>query len=133
VVLVVGASRGIGLELVRQLVAKGDFVLAACRNVEKAGPVLNDLLKDGASGSLVSLDVADEKSIAEAAQAVEKTGKKIDLLIINAGVLPDSFEKIATAKKEHMLYAYEINVVGPLLITQKFLPLLVSIFLWHLF
>jgi NAD(P)-dependent dehydrogenase (short-subunit alcohol dehydrogenase family) len=124
-ILVTGASRGIGLEFVRQILrTPHTFVFAACRNTSKANPLLPEVLRD--SGKLLEMDVADQHSIASSAEAIDKSGRKIDILINNAGILPDSFEKVSEATPENMMKAYQVNVIGPLLICQHFLPLLVS-------
>ena len=77
-VLVVGASRGIGLEFVRQYRAAGDRVIATARSSDG----LQALEKLGAQ--TLQLDVADPASISNLARAVH--AEKIDLALYVAGV-----------------------------------------------
>uniref|UniRef100_A0A8C5PD99 C-factor-like n=1 Tax=Leptobrachium leishanense TaxID=445787 RepID=A0A8C5PD99_9ANUR len=73
---------------------------------------------------VIQLDATDSASINAAVKQVEKhlNGKNLDLLINNAGVLnPQSLE---TQTAEDMLQVYNINVVGPMLVTQAFHHLL---------
>ena len=73
VVLVVGASRGIGLEFVKQLSSKGCKVIATVRNTDKKINN-NKLLSDMNNVELLQMDVSDKKSIVEAAIEVKKRG-----------------------------------------------------------
>ena len=84
-----GASRGLGLELVRQLLAVNDgaSVFASCRNPENAAELQS--LKSQSSGRLriLKLDVSDEKTILEAAKQLEEQDERVSLIINVAGVL----------------------------------------------
>lgn len=87
VYVVTGASRGIGYELVRQLVKRGDIVVGAARNPETASNLKE--LESSASGRLhlVKLDVEKPETIQSAAASLEKEFPQgIDVLINNAGV-----------------------------------------------
>uniref|UniRef100_A0A8C8RFK7 C-factor n=1 Tax=Pelusios castaneus TaxID=367368 RepID=A0A8C8RFK7_9SAUR len=116
--LVTGANRGIGLELVRQLVGKPnppEWLFATCRD-----PV-------GMQAQVRSsfcLLTKDPNSIQAAAKetATRLGGSGLNLLINNAGVMPES--TLESVTPEDMLDVYKINVVGPMLMTQAFLPLL---------
>lgn len=83
-VLVTGASRGIGLEFVRQYAADGWDVIAACRDPGSAGE-LAALSGNGSRIEPVTLDVADGASIERLAAAVAP--RPVDLLINNAGIM----------------------------------------------
>ncbi|KAI0641298.1 C-factor [Trametes meyenii] len=124
--LITGTSRGIGLELTKQLLADPlNIVVATCRNPSTA----NDLqaLKDGAKGTLhiVALDVADEASIKGSLKAVEQVlgDKGLDYLYNNAAINAAD-DTAFTLNAEIALRTYQANVVGPALIAQTFLPLL---------
>jgi NAD(P)-dependent dehydrogenase (short-subunit alcohol dehydrogenase family) len=80
-VLITGANRGIGLELATLYAGRGDAVIAAVRNPAKAGA----LRALGARVEVMTLDVEDEAAFAAASQAL--AGRKIDVLIANAGVM----------------------------------------------
>ena len=82
-VLITGANKGIGLELVTQYADAGDTVFAFARNPQKADK-LNALAKQGRV-KVHAMDVGDEKSITAAAKDVGNV--PIDILINNAGIL----------------------------------------------
>ena len=79
--VVTGANRGIGLELARRLVERGDHVVATARDVARA----SDLEAIGPA-AILALDVSDEASIEAFGQALEGEVDTVDLLINNAGM-----------------------------------------------
>lgn len=119
-VLVTGASRGIGLEFVRQFLLRGDEVFAACRDPENA-----DQLHEYESERLhvITLDVADERSIESSYAVVRAQTNALDLLINNAGVLVDD-DELGSLTFENLLYTLRVNAVAPVLIAQRYLDLL---------
>lgn len=126
--LLTGSNRGIGLELVRQLLGGPQpptHVFATCRDPEgPRGKELRDLASKHPNLVLVKLDVANPSAIVSAAKIVEGklNGAGLNLLINNAGIFtPVSLE---TVDSEEMIRAYKTNAVGPLLMAQAFLPLL---------
>jgi NAD(P)-dependent dehydrogenase (short-subunit alcohol dehydrogenase family) len=87
-ILITGANRGIGLEMTRQALARGDSVIAACRTPGSAAH-LDDLATahDGTgAGSLtiIGLEAREDESAAAAAAAI---AGPIDLLVVNAGTM----------------------------------------------
>ena len=75
--VITGANRGIGLELARQCIQRGDRVIAGCRNPDEAQE-----LRDLTPTSLLPIDVGDEESVRSFSQAINED---ITLLINNAG------------------------------------------------
>ncbi|MGD9814265.1 MAG: SDR family oxidoreductase [Hyphomonadaceae bacterium] len=111
--VVTGANRGIGLELAKQMHARGDAVVAVCRT---ASAELNAL------GVRVEaeIDVSDARSISELAQRL--AGVEIDVLVNNAGILRrESLEHLDFAGVEEQ---FAVNALGPLRVTAALLPLL---------
>jgi NAD(P)-dependent dehydrogenase (short-subunit alcohol dehydrogenase family) len=107
VVLITGCNRGIGLELCRQYLARGDSVIAVCR---KPGEELQ------ASGAEVieGIDVSDGESVANLQDRLK--GRKIDVLLNNAGILAgDSFGSL---DYDDMMRQYAVNTLGPLRVTE---------------
>lgn len=119
-VLVTGASRGIGLEFVRQFLARGDRVFAACRDPENAHQ-LQALASERLH--LITLDVADERSIESAYAVVRAQTNALDVLINNAGVMSDD-DELGALNFDSLLHILRINAVAPLLIAQRYLDLL---------
>ncbi|ETK93913.1 hypothetical protein L915_02949 [Phytophthora nicotianae] len=112
-VLITGSNRGIGLAFTRHYVNTDWKVIAAARDVEGATD-----LKELAVSKIIPLDITDESSIAKAAG--ELKGEPIDLLINNAGMgggggVPD-------VTKAEMMKLFEVNAVGPFLVTRALLP-----------
>ncbi|MDZ4690736.1 SDR family oxidoreductase [Terricaulis sp.] len=111
--LVTGANRGIGLELCKQLKARGAKVIAVCR---KASPELEALGVRVESG----VDVSDAGSVKELAQRL--SGVSLDLLINNAGILRG--ESLAALDFDGIAEQFEVNAMGPLRVTAALAPLL---------
>lgn len=114
-VLITGANRGIGLEFARQLLARGDRVVAACRNLDAATD-LKQLGTDRAKLTLLQLDVGDNKSITGFADKLQ--GEAIDVFINNAGVYGPRDSEFGNVTSKEWLDVLQINSVAPLLLTQ---------------
>ena len=121
--LVTGANRGIGLEFVRQLLARGDRVVATCRHPGKA-TALNTLTGEYPGHlHVLPLDVANEKSRAELVRELPLVAGHVDLLINNAGVL-HSGERFGQLSAAHLEDSFRTNASGPLLLTEALAPAL---------
>lgn len=121
--LVTGANRGIGLEFVRQLLARGDRVIATCRHPGKA-TALNTLTGEYPGHlHVLPLDVANEKSRAELVRELPLVAGRVDLLINNAGVL-HSGERFGQLSAAHLDDSFRTNASGPLLLTEALAPAL---------
>lgn len=104
--LVTGANRGIGLELVRQLRARGSHVIATCRTSSAALDATGARVEAG-------LDVADPAMPAELARRVGDT--PLDLLVNNAGIL--TVESLPAPDLDAIRRQLEVNALAPLAIT----------------
>jgi len=109
--LVTGANRGIGLELVRALVNRGDRVIAACRSHSMELSGLDVSVEEG-------VDVTSDDSVAHLVRRLE--GQSIDLLINNAGIL--TREAIASMDFDAIRWQFEVNAMGPLRVSHALLP-----------
>ena len=123
--LVTGANRGLGLEFVRQLLARGDHVVATCRHPGKA-TALNPLAGEFPGRlHVLPLDVADPNSIAELARELPLVCESLDLLVNGAGVL-HSGERFGSLGAANLDDSFRTNARGPLLLVQALAPLLVD-------
>ena len=123
--LVTGANRGLGLEFVRQLLARGDRVVATCRHPGKA-TALNPLAGEFPGRlHVLPLDVGDPKSIAELARELPLVCETLDLLVNSAGVL-HSGERFGNLGPANLDDSFRTNARGPLLLVQALAPMLVD-------
>ncbi|XP_062997252.1 C-signal-like [Elgaria multicarinata webbii] len=127
-VLVTGSNRGIGLEIVKQLVGQGNrpaCIFATCRDPEGPGAQeLRNLAAKHQGIEIIPLDTCKLPTIkAAAARVTEKlNGAGLNLLINNAGIL--KLSTVESETEENMAQVYKTNVIGPMLVSQAFLPLL---------
>jgi NAD(P)-dependent dehydrogenase (short-subunit alcohol dehydrogenase family) len=123
IALVTGASKGIGLETVRQLTAAGVHVLLGARTLEKANAAAAGIA--GAEG--VQLDVTSEADIAAVAAMIAARFGHLDILINNAGVMVESGDfaanTTATIPAAKLRETFDSNFFGVVALTQALLPL----------
>lgn len=109
--LITGANRGIGLELAKQLTGRGTTVIAAVRKAS------SELEATGAE-IVAGIDVTHPEDVAKLAKTL--SGRSIDLLINNAGILRDTpLDRLNYDLVEEQL---RVNAVAPLRVTQALLP-----------
>jgi len=132
IALITGANQGIGLQIAKDLAAKGIVVLVGSRNLENGKKAAAEI---GAAAHAVQLDVTDQHSIAAAAKRIEAEFGHLDILVNNAGISKigqpqGTVEEIvkkgkfSTARLDDIRAIYETNVFGVIAVTQAMLPLL---------
>ncbi|KAM6409123.1 C-signal-like [Rhynochetos jubatus] len=127
-VLVTGANRGIGLEFIRQFLGLPNppqWVFAGCRDPKgQRAQELQNLASRHPNLVIIPLEVTDPASIKAAAARVGEQlgGSGLNLLINNAGIA--KVNSLDTETLENMTQIYTTNTIGPLLLSQAFLPLL---------
>lgn len=110
VVLVTGASRGIGMAISQKLVQNGYQVFGTTRGSSSIGTV----------DKVLRLDVRDEKSIEECINAVLEEAGRIDFLVNNAGItIYGAIEELSLAQVKEL---FETNFFGVVRLTQAVLP-----------
>ncbi|KAH6758872.1 hypothetical protein C2S51_019107 [Perilla frutescens var. frutescens] len=129
--MVQGASRGIGLEFVKQLLEKSNkgLVVATCRNPSKATGLLDLKNKFSDRLDVHQLDLTIDSTIEETAKSVKDKYGSLNLLVNASGILsvPNVLQPETTLNKVErasLLLAYEINAVGPTLVVKHMWPLL---------
>lgn len=117
--VVTGTNRGIGLELVRQLIARGDQVIAGVRTLDRAAPV--QALGGRAEGRLrvLQCDVGDDASVRAFADEIGDT--TIDVLVNSAGVM-GRMQSLEALDLADVMRTYEIDALGPIRVTRALLP-----------
>lgn len=122
-ILITGANRGVGLELVRQCLARGGRVFAGCRRPQQSEALLKLAELTKPNLTLVQLDVTDERSLEEARKLVGSSVEGLDLLFNNAAInLGD--EQLTTVSAAKLAETLQVNAIGPLLVAQRFFDLL---------
>lgn len=117
-IVVTGASKGIGLEIVKQLAADAkNTVLAIARSTKE----LDKLQKTFSSNLfIIKGDITGNAALNNIVAFVKKQKKQVDVLINNAGFLVNKpFEKI---KPEELTAIYSVNVFAPFRLSQLLLP-----------
>ncbi|THY69805.1 NAD(P)-binding protein [Aureobasidium pullulans] len=127
--LITGASRGIGLELTKQLLdlpaSQVSKIFAVARNTDTG--LLQELVQKHHDRVVpISASVQDNASVQKAVEAVKANlqGKGLDVLVNNAGVMDHSPGKIGSMETDQLTWTLDINVVGVQRVTAAFLPLL---------
>jgi NAD(P)-dependent dehydrogenase (short-subunit alcohol dehydrogenase family) len=105
-ICIIGANRGIGLELVRQYLEGGDRVVAACRTASSA-------LRETEAEIVERVDVTDDAAVAQLAHSLD--GRRLDVLVNNAGIL--SSESLDDLDFDRIRRQLEVNSLGPLRVT----------------
>lgn len=123
-VIVTGASSGLGVETARALAFGGANVVLACRSVaegERVAATLRAELPEGAGQlEVAALDLADLNSVRAFTEAFLASGRKLDLLVNNAGVMARPFTLTAQGIESQL----GINYLGHFALTGGLLPAL---------
>src|ERR1700761_7640906 len=114
VILVTGASAGIGKEFAKELLKDGHIVYGAARKVEK----MEDIRQLGVK--ILQMDVTDEDSMAKGVSTILKAEGRIDVLINNAGF--GSYGAVEDVPMTDARYQLEVNVFGAARLIQLVLP-----------
>lgn len=123
-IVLTGASRGIGLEFVRQWLAAGHQVHALARDpgtaagLQALAQAHPDALKCSAC------DVASDASVEAAASEVEKRWEAVDVVVNNAGISGNYRTPVESLGGQELHDVFEVNAVAPLRVTRAFLPML---------
>jgi NAD(P)-dependent dehydrogenase (short-subunit alcohol dehydrogenase family) len=111
VVLVTGASRGIGKAIAEKFAQHGDRVFGTARRPESV---------QGTAGTLLPLDVQEETSVAQCVETILSQAQRLDVLVNNAGItIPGAIEELSLTQVKAV---FETNFFGVVRMTQAVLP-----------
>ena len=120
VVVVTGASAGIGLAAAVQFAAQGDTVVATMRDPGRAGDLERAAGEAGIDLEILPLDVADQDSVDRAFEGIHERHGRVDVLVGNAGIgVLGTLEELPL---ERIRQAMEVNFYGVVRTTQAVLP-----------
>ncbi|MDP3467878.1 MAG: SDR family oxidoreductase [Daejeonella sp.] len=120
VILITGASTGIGLETAVQLAEQGHQVYATMRNLNKRALLDQETERRKVKLKILQLDVQDEKSIAKCLEEIISFEKKIDVLINNAGA--GFIKPMEQASMEEIQQVMDVNFYGPIRCSKAVMP-----------
>lgn len=124
VALVTGANRGIGLEVARQLAGSGFEVFLGSRSEASGSRAAARIGGAGSRVTALQLDVTDPGSVTAAAEAVRDRSGRLDVLVNNAAIHYDTWQRAESADLSIVGEAVQVNVMGAWRITRALLPLL---------
>ena len=123
--LVTGANRGIGREVARQLAGRGHHILVGSRTAANAADAVADVEAAGGTATVVELDIADAASIEAAAATIESLGG-LDVLVNNAAITYDTWQRAIDPDFDVVREAIETNVFGTWQLTVALAPMLAA-------
>jgi NAD(P)-dependent dehydrogenase (short-subunit alcohol dehydrogenase family) len=124
IAVVTGANRGIGREVARQLAARGDVVVLGSRDPAKGEAAAAALAGDGITVLPRRLDVTDRATLDRIAAELAGRDGRLDVLVNNAAILYDTWQRAADADLDVVRRAFDTNLLGAWRAVQAFLPLL---------
>ncbi|WP_030056962.1 MULTISPECIES: SDR family NAD(P)-dependent oxidoreductase [Streptomyces] len=124
IVLITGATRGIGLATAGELARAGHTLLIGARDPERGAAAAAGLTAQGLDARAVHLDVTDPATATAAAELIAAEYGRLDTLVNNAGVARDWRRTPEELPVEAVRETYETNVFGVVAVTNAVLPLL---------
>jgi NAD(P)-dependent dehydrogenase (short-subunit alcohol dehydrogenase family) len=125
IAVITGANRGLGFATARLLGDRGVHVIVGARTLAKGEQAAGELREEGFDAEPLQIDVDSDASVHEAARRVEQAHGRVDILINNAGILPEATASNAGPLDLHLLReTFATNVFGAVSVTKAFLPLL---------
>lgn len=112
VILITGASSGIGEAIARELAAAGARVMLGARRVDRLERLAAEIRSAGGTAMVRSLDVTDREDVAAFAEAARAEWRRVDVIVNNAGVMPLS--PLAAMKVDEWDRMVDVNIKGVL-------------------
>jgi NADP-dependent 3-hydroxy acid dehydrogenase YdfG len=112
VILIPGASRGIGAGIARELGRAGAKLMLGARRTDRLAALAREINFEGGDAAITRLDVTDRADVAAFAETARKTWGRVDVIVNNAGVMPLS--PMAAMKVEEWERMVDVNIKGVL-------------------
>ena len=122
--IVTGASSGIGVELARQLAARGHGVTLVARRAEKLTELAEELSQQGVRAEVLATDLSDRAQRAALPDRVDELGLTPNILVNNAGL--STFGTVAASDPETEMNMIEVDLVAVADLCSRFLPEMVK-------
>jgi NAD(P)-dependent dehydrogenase (short-subunit alcohol dehydrogenase family) len=123
IALVTGASRGIGAATAKALAAAGAHVVLTARKARDLEAVEEAIHADGGTATIAPMDLTESDSIARLASAVAERWDRLDILVINAAMLP-SLTPVTQIEPKGFNQALTLNVLATQALLANFDPLM---------
>jgi NAD(P)-dependent dehydrogenase (short-subunit alcohol dehydrogenase family) len=121
VILITGATRGIGRAAAEQLAARSAHVIIGSRDAERARQTASAI---GPQASAVQIDITSDESLAAAARDIGERHGHLDVLVNNSAILLDHYASLRELRPEILRETLETNLIGTHRATLALLPLL---------
>lgn len=123
VIIITGANSGIGFEAAKKLCEAGNDVILACRDEVKGKAAVENILKENpnALATYLQLDLADMASIRKFVEDFHALGKKLNVLVNNAGLFLKGDDRVRQFTKDNFELTMGTNHLGPFLLTHLLL------------
>ena len=112
IVLITGASSGIGAGIARELAGAGATVILGARRIDRLEELAEEIRSGGGTVAIRRLDVADRADVAAFADAAREKFGRVDVIVNNAGIMPLS--PMASMKVEEWDRMVDVNIKGVL-------------------
>jgi len=125
IALITGGNRGLGLATAHALAERGAHVIVGARDDVAGRDAADELRAAGASADHVVMDVDEPDSVRSAAAHVNRVHGRLDVLVNNAGILPEATaDPVEVVDAELFRRTFATNVFGAVSTIEAFLPLL---------
>ena len=124
VVIVTGASSGLGEATARRLAKNGAKLMLAARREERLKELVADITQDGGTAKYQTVDVTDRSQVEALAQATKQAFDRIDVLVNNAGLMPLS--PLAANKVDEWEQMVDVNIKGVLYGVSAVMPVMLE-------